>query len=80
MVHLVLYKPFAHSPDQGDEDLPHHDGHRHRVTLLLNDFSDFSNREGVTQMLLSWGLLSFKPSEWLTLHITHYTYVTPACR
>ena len=57
MVHLVLDEPLAHPPDQGDEDLPHHDGHRHCVTLLLNDFTDFSkNREGVTQMLLSWGL------------------------
>ena len=57
MVHLVLDEPLAHAPDQGDEDLLHHDGHRHCVTLLLNDFTDFSkNREGVTQMLLSWGL------------------------
>ena len=43
MVHLVLDEPLAHAPDQGEEDLPHHDGHRHRVTLLLNDFSDFFN-------------------------------------
>ena len=43
MVHLVLDEPLAQTPDQGDEDLPHHDRHRHRVPLLLNDFPDFSN-------------------------------------
>ena len=54
MVHPVLDEPLAHPPDQGDEDLPHHDRHRHRVPLLLNDFPDFSNREGVTHTLIGF--------------------------
>ena len=42
MIHLVPDEPVTHPPDQSDEHLPHHDRDCHRVTLLLNNFSDFS--------------------------------------
>ena len=59
MVHLVLDEALAHAPDQGEEDLPHHDRHGHRVAFLLNNFANFSSLSEVTHARLSLAFQHF---------------------